>query len=84
MKMPPKLGPYESTIRAWLTEGSKEAATDRYEDLAATHRRVWRRWPVSAVRVMVRELKAEIIEPPATSMIPQVHLRLPTTLQNYT
>jgi len=44
--------------------------------------RVWQRTidecgadvSVSAVRVMVRELNAEIIEPAATAMIPQVHL----------
>jgi hypothetical protein len=41
IKMRPKLGPYESTIRAWLTEGPKgpkEAAAHRNEDLAAARR----------------------------------------------
>ncbi|EQD80211.1 IstA2, partial [mine drainage metagenome] len=47
-----------------------------------TATRIWQRLvdelgadiSASAVRVMVRELKAEIIEPPATAMVPQLHL----------
>jgi len=77
IKVRPKLGPYESTIRAWLTEDLKVPKKQRH---SAT--RVWQRTidecgadvSVSAVRVMVRELKAEIIEPAATAMIPQVYL----------
>ncbi len=76
-KVRPKLGAYESTVRAWLTEDLKVPKKQRH---SAT--RIWQRLidecgadvSVSAVRVMVRELKAEIIEPPVTAMIPQVHL----------
>ncbi len=76
-KVRPKLGAYESTIRAWLTEDLKVPKKQRH-----TATRIWQRLvdecgadvSVSAVRVMVRELKAEIIEPAATAMIPQVHV----------
>ena len=76
-KVRPKLGPYESTIRTWLTEDLKVPKKQRH-----TATRIWQRLidecganvSVSAVRVMVRELKAEIIEPAATAMIPQVHV----------
>ena len=57
----PKLGPYESTIRAWLTEDLKVPKKQRH---SAT--RIWQRLvdecgadvSVSAVRVMVRELRS--------------------------
>ena len=57
----PKLGPYESTVRAWLTEDLKVPKKQRH---SAT--RIWQRLvdecgadvSVSAVRVMVRELRS--------------------------
>ena len=61
IKMRPKLGPYESTIRAWLTEDLKVPKKQRH-----TATRIWQRLvdecgadvSVSAVRVMVRELRS--------------------------
>jgi transposase len=69
-KVRPKLSAYESTVRARLTEDLKVPKKQRH---SAT--RSWQRLvdefgadvSVSAVRVMVRELKAEIIEPTARS-----------------
>ena len=57
----PKLGTYESTVRAWLTEDLKVPKKQRH---SAT--RIWQRLidecgadvSVSAVRVMVRELRS--------------------------
>ena len=59
-KVRPKLGVYESTVRAWLTEDLKVPKKQRH---SAT--RIWQRLvdecgadvSVSAVRVMVRELR---------------------------
>ena len=56
-----KLGRYESTIRAWLTEDLKVPKKQRH-----TATRIWQRLvdecgadvSVSAVRVMVRELRS--------------------------
>lgn len=77
VKVRPKLGQYEATVRGWLTE---DLSVPRKQHHTAT--RIWQRLvdeleaevSVSAVRVMVRELKAEIVAPPATAMVPQVHV----------
>lgn len=76
-KVRPKLGAYEATVRGWLEDDLSVPRKQRH-----TATRIWQRLvdelgadvSVSAVRVMVRELKAEILEPPAMAMVPQFHV----------
>lgn len=73
----PKLGQYELIVRKWLEEDRNVAPKQRH-----TGTRVWQRLvdecnadvSVSAVRVMVKALRAEIDLPVPTAMIPQLHL----------
>ena len=75
--MRPKLGQYELIVRKWLEDDRSIAPKQRH-----TGTRVWQRLvdecqadvSVSAVRVMVKALRAEIDLPVPTAMIPQLHL----------
>ena len=72
----PVLGPYEATIRRWLTEDLDAPRKQRH-----TARRVWQRLleeegavvAESSVRNLVAVLKAEINGSKAQVMIPQTH-----------
>lgn len=68
-------GPYEQTVRRWLQDDKSAPKKQRH-----TARRVWQRLVAeegadiaeSTVRERVRELRAEIADPPE-AMIPQLH-----------
>jgi len=75
-KSAPVMGPYEDTVRSWLIADKDAPKKQRH-----TARRVWTRLvaeegaPVaeSTVREAVRRIRAEIADPPAEAMVPQVH-----------
>ncbi len=75
-KRRPKLGQYEATVRKWLAEDADLPRKQRH-----TATRIWERLideckadvSPSAVRVMVKELRAEITPVVPTAMIPQIH-----------
>ena len=75
-KRRPKLGQYEATVRKWLAENVDLQRKQRH-----TATRIWERLideckadvSPSAIRVSVKERKAEINPLVPTTMIPQIH-----------
>lgn len=75
-KRRPKLGQYEATVRKWLVEDADLPRKQRH-----TAARIWGRLidecgadvSPSAVRVMVKELRAEIAPVVPIAMVPQIH-----------
>ena len=75
-RVAPVLGPYERTVRAWLTEDLGAPRKQRH-----TARRVWQRLveeegakvAESSVRALVRELKTEVGLDRRQVVVPQTH-----------